>query len=86
MIGYLIERNGSSIRFDFVFRLKFQKLINGYRQFDPTRGTHYIIDVLLVDQMKTEYVKRAELMRPLGKNFTDQISIQLNASFDEHFL
>lgn len=60
------------------FRLKFQKLINGYRQFDPTRGTHYIIDVLLVDQMKTEYVKRAELMRPLGKNFTDQISFQLN--------
>ncbi len=44
-----------------------KKLINGYRQFDPTRGTHYILDLSLIDENKIEYIKRAELMRPLGK-------------------
>jgi hypothetical protein len=47
-------------------KLKFHKLINAYRQFDPTRGTHYIIDLSLIDENKIEYIKRAELMRPLG--------------------
>ena len=51
----------------FKNRLKFKKLINGYRQFDPTRGTHYIMDLALTDQKRIEYIKRAELMRPLGK-------------------
>ena len=51
----------------FVCRLKFKKLLNGYRQFDPTRGTHYIVDIVLQDENKNEYIKRAELMRPLGK-------------------
>lgn len=46
--------------------MKFHKLLNGYRQFDPTRGTHYILDLVLIDNMKTEYIKRTELMRPLG--------------------
>lgn len=48
-------------------RLRFKKLINGYRQFDPTRGTHYIMDLLLIDQDHIEYTKRVELMRPLGE-------------------
>ncbi len=51
----------------FVYRLKFHKLLNGYRQFDPTRGAHYIVDIVLIDENKIEYIKRAELMRPLGK-------------------
>ncbi|CAF4321998.1 unnamed protein product [Rotaria socialis] len=46
--------------------LNLKKLLNGYRQFDPTRGTHYIMDLLLVDQDQVEYTKRVELMRPLG--------------------
>ncbi|UJR21143.1 hypothetical protein I4U23_024242 [Adineta vaga] len=46
--------------------LKFKHLQNGYRQFDPTRGTHYILDLILTDKNKNELVKRAELMRPLG--------------------
>lgn len=50
----------------FLYRLKFKKLINGYRQFDPTRGTHYIVDLSLTDANHIEYIKRAELMRPLG--------------------
>ena len=52
----------------FFLRVKFKKLINGYRQFDPTRGTHYIIDILLTDEHLGEHMRRAELMRPLGKN------------------
>jgi hypothetical protein len=54
--------------FCYSFRLKFKNLINGYRQFDPTRGTHYIIDLVLIDENKVEYTKRAELMRPLGES------------------
>ena len=49
------------------FRLTLKNLLNGYRQFDPTRGTHYILDMCLVDDQSIEYVKRAELLRPLGK-------------------
>lgn len=48
------------------FRLKFHKLLNGYRQFDPTRGTHYLLDLVLIDDQHVQYIKRAELMRPLG--------------------
>ncbi|CAF1062610.1 unnamed protein product [Rotaria sordida] len=47
-------------------QLKLKKLINGYRQFDPTRGTHYIMDLSLIDKNQIEYIKRVELMRPLG--------------------
>ncbi|CAF0890604.1 unnamed protein product, partial [Didymodactylos carnosus] len=46
--------------------LKYQHLLNGYRQFDPTRGTHYILDLQMLDENKNEIIKRAELMRPLG--------------------
>jgi len=46
--------------------LKLKKLLNGYRQFDPTRGTHYILDLALLDENRIEYIKRTELMRPLG--------------------
>ncbi|CAF3770033.1 unnamed protein product [Rotaria socialis] len=47
-------------------QLTFKALLNGYRQFDPTRGTHYFIDIVLTDGNNNEYIKRAELMRPLG--------------------
>jgi hypothetical protein len=43
-----------------------KRLLNGYRQFDPTRGTVYILDLLLLDEHGIEHIKRAELMRPLG--------------------
>jgi len=59
--------NRSSSFFSIRNRLKLKKLINGYRQFDPTRGTHYIMDLSLIDDNKIQYIKRAELMRPLGK-------------------
>ncbi|CAF0885288.1 unnamed protein product [Rotaria sp. Silwood1] len=62
VIDYSVEQ----LQKKYGTELKFKKLLNGYRQFDPTRGTHYIVDILLIDDNKKEYIKRAELMRPLG--------------------
>ncbi|CAF4644685.1 unnamed protein product [Rotaria sp. Silwood1] len=61
VIDYSVEQ----LQKKYGTELKFKKLLNGYRQFDPTRGTHYIVDILLIDDNKKEYIKRAELMRPL---------------------
>ena len=60
-------------------------MLNGYRQFDPTRGTHYIVDILFVDEHKMEHIKRAELMRPLGKindcqeKFNNEVIWEMNS-------
>ncbi|CAF0742615.1 unnamed protein product [Adineta steineri] len=62
VINYAVEQ----LQKKYGIQLKFKKLINGYRQFDPTRGTHYIMDLSLIDENKIEFIKRAELMRPLG--------------------
>ncbi|CAF2830195.1 unnamed protein product [Rotaria sp. Silwood2] len=62
VINYSVEQ----LQQKYGTELKFKTLLNGYRQFDPTRGTHYIVDILLIDNNKKEYIKRAELMRPLG--------------------
>ncbi|CAF0896535.1 unnamed protein product [Rotaria sordida] len=62
VIDYSVEQ----LQKKYGTELKFKKLLNGYRQFDPTRGTHYIVDILLIDENQKEYIKRAELMRPLG--------------------
>ncbi|CAF0925073.1 unnamed protein product [Adineta ricciae] len=62
VIGHAVEQ----FQKKYGVHLKFKKLLNGYRQFDPTRGTHYIIDLILTDANNIEYIKRAELMRPLG--------------------
>ncbi|CAF4433873.1 unnamed protein product, partial [Adineta steineri] len=61
VINYAVEQ----LQKKYGIQLKFKKLINGYRQFDPTRGTHYIMDLSLIDKNKIEFIKRAELMRPL---------------------
>jgi chondroitin polymerizing factor len=48
-------------------RYSFKNLINGYKQFDPTRGAQYILDLLLYDNSQgIELHKRVNLMRPLG--------------------
>ena len=45
----------------------FRKLLNGYKQFDPTRGAFYILDLLLLDNnLGIELHKRVNVMRPLG--------------------
>ncbi|UJR28347.1 hypothetical protein I4U23_009589 [Adineta vaga] len=62
----VIEHAIEQLQKKYGIQLKFRKLLNGYRQFDPTRGTHYIIDLSVTDANNIEYIKRAELMRPLG--------------------
>lgn len=42
-------------------------LLNGYKQFDPTRGSSYILDLLLQDNLQDILIhKRVNLMRPLS--------------------
>ncbi|CAF5134404.1 unnamed protein product, partial [Rotaria sp. Silwood1] len=62
----VIDHAVEQLQKKYGIQLKLKKLINGYRQFDPTRGTHYIMDLSLIDQNHIEYIKRVELMRPLG--------------------
>lgn len=46
---------------------QFKRLLNGYKQFDPTRGSAYVLDLLLFDSTFNVNVhKRLNLMRPLG--------------------
>jgi len=48
---------------------KFQRVVNGYRRFDATRGMDYILDLSLVETINghpTAVVKRVGLLRPLG--------------------
>ena len=51
-------------------RYRFYKLVNGYKQFDPTRGAFYVLDLWLTDTKhpsgSIELHKRVNLMRPLG--------------------
>ena len=48
-------------------RYAFRSIINGYKQFDPTRGSTYILDLRLWDEeKKIEIHKRVNVMRPLG--------------------
>jgi hypothetical protein len=48
-------------------QFKFERLLNGYKQLDPTRGTAYILDLLLYDtHLFSNIHKRLDFMRPLG--------------------
>lgn len=43
------------------------KLLNGYKQFDPTRGATYVLDLLVYDHVqRIDVHKRVNVMRPLG--------------------
>lgn len=45
----------------------FRRLLNGYKQFDPTRGSSYVLDILLFDSLQgIEVHKRVNVMRSLG--------------------
>ncbi|KAG1655204.1 Chondroitin sulfate synthase 2 [Nymphon striatum] len=46
----------------------FDKLINGYRQFDPTRGMEYIVDLSYCNTVKLDcIVRRLQLFKGLSK-------------------
>ncbi|KAH3714992.1 chondroitin sulfate glucuronyltransferase-like [Dreissena polymorpha] len=50
-------------------RYELQRILNGYRRFDPTRGMEYVLDLQLTDRnhQNAETVKRVLIIRPLGK-------------------
>jgi hypothetical protein len=49
-------------------QLKYKRLINGYRRFDPVRGMEYILDVVATDkQTKKTAKKRVQILKPLGE-------------------
>jgi hypothetical protein len=48
-------------------RYTYKGIINGYKQFDPTRGATYILDLKVFDtQLNQNIHKRVNVMRPLG--------------------
>ncbi len=47
--------------------LKFSRLLNGYRRFDPTRGMDYVLDLVYASTSSEEVIKRVHLVRPLSK-------------------
>ncbi len=74
------------------------RLLNGYKQFDPTRGASYILDLILraivVNQTQPSFVhRRVELMRPLGlveivpmPYVTETVRIHVLVAFTTHTL
>ena len=45
----------------------FKSLLNGYKQFDPTRGAAYIFDFILFDvDLGLNLHKRVDFIRPFG--------------------
>lgn len=52
---------------DHRYELKFNKLLNGYRRFDASRGMDYILDLQFTDKNGKTLVKRMEVCKPLGK-------------------
>lgn len=74
-------------------RYQFKNILNGYKQFDPTRGATYILDLILLDTLNSnEIIKRVNLMRPLGEieitrvnnNQTEFAKINLIITFSEN--
>ena len=49
-------------------RFTLDKIVNGYRRFDPNRGMEYTVDILLSDKTKhnEKVFKRVHLVRPIG--------------------
>lgn len=56
------------VKYKFNDKFIYQKLVNGYKRFDPTRGTEYILDMLfLEDATGQEILKRIAAVRPLNE-------------------
>lgn len=48
-------------------KYEFKRLLNGYKQFDPTRGASYTFDLVVYDTRIGRNVhKRVDVMRPFG--------------------
>lgn len=48
-------------------KYEYRRLLNGYKQFDPTRGASYTFDLLVYDvNLGLDVHKRIDAMRPFG--------------------
>lgn len=48
-------------------KYEFRRLLNGYKQFDPTRGAAYMFDLVVRDvSLGLDVHKRVDAMRPFG--------------------
>ncbi|OAD54778.1 Chondroitin sulfate synthase 2 [Eufriesea mexicana] len=67
-IERIINITASSILADYQDTIKFNKLLNGYRRFDASRGMDYILDLAFIDVSTSKILrKRIEVCKPLGK-------------------
>ncbi|KAK2581524.1 hypothetical protein KPH14_005183 [Odynerus spinipes] len=67
-INRIINKITSKIIIEHNQKLVFQKLINGYKRFDASRGMDYIFDLSFIEvDTGKELYKRIEVCKPLGK-------------------
>lgn len=67
-IDRIINIAANNIIANYDHKLKFKKLLNGYRRFDASRGMDYILDLAFTKlDTEKEVRKRVELCKPLGK-------------------
>lgn len=67
-INRVLDASINKIQKNYNNELEFDKLINGYRKFDASRGMDYIVDLNFVDKTKGGSItKRIQVCKPLGK-------------------
>ncbi|XP_071454752.1 chondroitin sulfate synthase 2 [Hetaerina americana] len=66
-IQYIINTTAQYAEEQYQGRLRFRRLVNGYRRFDPSRGMDYVVDLTFRDTSSgLELQKRFEVAKPLG--------------------
>ncbi|KAG8229514.1 hypothetical protein J437_LFUL004920 [Ladona fulva] len=68
-IQYIINTTALYAEEQYQGRLRFRRLVNGYRRFDPSRGMDYILDLTFRNTSSgLEVQKRFEVAKPLGSS------------------
>ncbi|XP_046388565.1 chondroitin sulfate synthase 2 [Ischnura elegans] len=66
-IQYVINTTAQFAEEQYQGKLRFRRLVNGYRRFDPSRGMDYVVDFTFRDTSSgLELQKRFEVAKPLG--------------------
>lgn len=64
----ILKASVNWVRNKYSDKFIFQKMVNGYKRFDPTRGTEYILDLtFLEDETGKTVLKRINAVRPLNE-------------------
>lgn len=67
-VQYVIKAAADKIEGNYGGKLKYKKLLNGYKKYDSSRGMDYILDLVFTNVgTEKELVKRIEICKPLGK-------------------